>query len=441
MSAEPRAAVATPPTIGFWTATALVVGNMIGSGLFLLPSSLAPYGAASTLGWAISTVGALLLAATFARLGQLLPAASGGPYAFARAAFGDAIGFVVGWCYWISIWSAVPAIAIALTGYAGACVPALTATPARAAACSIVFLWLCTLFNIAGLRTAGGVQLVTTLFKVAALALFALVGLALVEPAPTAAAAPFNPSDKSLLAVALTTSALTLWAFLGLESATVPAAAVRDPQRTVPRATLIGTAIAIAVTIAACSAVLRLVPADSLATSGAPFVDAVRRLLGDAAGYVVAAIAAVTCLGALNGWVLMLGQLPLASARDGAFPAVFARVDANGTPRAGLVIGAALSSLLVLANYNASLVSLFTWAILLSTAASLLPFLVCALALLRLQRGRGVHALVALLAAIFAAYALVGTGAQALRWGAGLLLASVPVYLGMRLARTRRAPA
>ncbi|MBL8299046.1 MAG: amino acid permease [Rhodanobacteraceae bacterium] len=426
--------------MGLSTATALVAGNMIGSGLFLLPSSLAPYGAASALGWAISTIGALLLAATFARLGQLLPAASGGPYAFTRAAFGDAVGFTVGWCYWISIWSAVPAIAIALIGYAGTFVPALTATPARAAAGSIAALFLCTLFNTAGLRTAGGVQLATTLLKVTALTMFALIGLVLVEPAPVAAAAPFNPSGESLLAIALTTSALTLWAFLGLESATVPAAAVRDPQRTVPRATLLGTLIAVGVTIAACSAVLRLVPADVLATSGAPFVDAVRRLLGDTAGYVVAAIATVTCLGALNGWVLMLGQLPLACARDGVFPAVFARVDANGTPRAGLLIGAAQSSLLVLANANASLVNLFTWAILLSSAASLLPFLICALALLWLQRGRGGYAVVALLAAVFAVYALVGTGARALLWGAGLLLAGVPVHLAMRLARARRAP-
>ena len=101
----------TARSIGLWTATALVVGNMIGSGLFLLPSSLAPYGAASALGWSISAVGALLLAAVFARLGQLRPAASGGPYAFAQAAFGDGVGFIVAWCYWISIWSAVPAIA------------------------------------------------------------------------------------------------------------------------------------------------------------------------------------------------------------------------------------------------------------------------------------------------------------------------------------------
>lgn len=436
MNAEAGAGARAP--IGLWTATALVVGNMIGSGLFLLPSSLAPYGAASALGWTISTLGALLLAAVFARLGQLRPAAAGGPYAFARLAFGDATGFVVAWCYWISIWSAVPAIAIALTGYAGACVPALTATPARAAACSLVFLWLCTVFNLSGLRTAGGVQLATTLLKVAALAAFALAALLFVAPAaPAAAAEPFNPSGLSLLQVASATSALTLWAFLGLESATVPAAAAANPQRTVPRATLLGTAIAIVVTIAACSAVLRLVPAASLASSGAPFVDAVRLLLGDAAGLVVAAVAAVTCLGALNGWVLMLGQLPLASARDGLFPAVFARVDAQGTPRAGLLIGAVASSLLILANYNASLVGLFTWSALLSTAASLLPFLVCAVALLRLERMRPSLCVVAALAAIYAGYALIGTGTQALAWGGALLLAGLPVYLGLSARRSR----
>ncbi|HVH36633.1 MAG TPA: amino acid permease [Tahibacter sp.] len=434
-SAASSSAASAPRSIGLWTATALVVGNMIGSGLFLLPSSLAPYGGASALGWTISTIGALLLAATFARLGQCVPAASGGPYAFARTAFGDATGFVVAWCYWISIWSAVPAIAIALTGYAGAVMPSLTATPLRAALSAVVFLWLCIAFNLRGLRTAGGVQLITTALKVVALAAFAFAGLVLVAPASSAAAAPFNPSGQSLLQVALATSALTLWAFLGLESATVPAAAVRDPQRTVPRATLLGTAVAIAITIAACSAVLRLVPPESLASSGAPFVDAVRRLLGEGAGEVVAVVAALTCLGALNGWVLMSGQLPLAIARDGLFPAVFARTDANGTPTAGLLIGGALSSLLVVANFNASLVGLFTWAILLSTAASLLPFLVCALALLKLQRDQPRPAAIASLAALFAAYALVGTGTQALAWGTVLLAAGLPVYAWMRRRR------
>lgn len=425
----------TARSIGLWTATALVVGNMIGSGLFLLPSSLAPYGTASALGWSISAVGALLLAAVFARLGQLRPAASGGPYAFAQAAFGDGVGFIVAWCYWISIWSAVPAIAIALTGYAGSLLPAATATPARSAACSIVILWICTFFNIAGLRTAGGVQLLTTLLKVAALVVFALAGLLWFDPPAAAAPAPLNPSGESLAQVAFATSALTLWAFLGLESATVPAGAVRDAERTVPRATLLGTAIAIAVTIAACSAVLRLVPAQTLANSPAPFAEAVRLLLGDGAGKVVAVVAAVTCLGALNGWVLMLGQLPLAVARDGLFPGVFGQVGADGTPRLGLLIGATLSSLLVLANYHASLVSLFTWAVLLSTAASLLPFLICALALLKLERGRPALRPVAALAALYAAYALAGTGAQALRWGAVLLLAGLPFYLWQHRSR------
>ncbi|MDC8012007.1 amino acid permease [Tahibacter soli] len=430
MSAAPDGGAA--PSIGLATATALVVGNMVGSGLFLLPSSLAPFGAASALGWIISTIGALLLAAVFARLGQLRPALSGGPYAFAHAAFGDGIGFLVAWCYWISIWSAVPAIAIAFTGYAGSLVPALTATPLRAAGCSVLVLWLCTVFNISGLRTAGGVQLVTTLVKVGALVAFAIVGLAWFGGDANAAPRPFNPSGQSLLGVAMTTSALTLWAFLGLESATVPAGAVRDPARTVPRATLVGTAIAIVVTIGACSAVMRLVPPESLATSGAPFVDAVRLLLGDAAGRVVALVAAITCLGTLNGWVMMLGQLPLAVARDGLFPPLFAQQDANGTPRSGLLFGAVLSSVLVGANYSASLVHLFTWAILLSTAASLLPFLICAAALMRIERGRPWMLAVAAFALVYAAYALVGTGAEALTWGAALLAAGLPLYLWQR---------
>ncbi|UXI69831.1 amino acid permease [Tahibacter amnicola] len=422
-STLPRAA-----PLGFWTATALVVGNMIGSGLFLLPSALAVYGSASFLGWACSGVGALLLAAVFARLSQLYPH-SGGPYTFARAAFGDAIGFIVGWSYWISVWSAIPAIAIAFAGYAGAVFPALTATPLRSTVTAVITLLACVLVNARGLRTAGGLQLLTTGFKVGVLVIFAAAGLLLADPAHFR---PFNPSQQPLWQVTAATSALTLWAFMGLESATIPAGAVANADRTVPRATLAGTAIAIVITIAACTAVAGMVPADLLKASASPFTDAISRLLGDSAAIAVSVLAAVACLGALNGWVLMLGQMPQAIARDGLFPAFFARGSARGVPVIGLAAGAVLATILIAANYQASLVSLFTWAILLSTAACLLPYLVCALALVTLEPRRLWLRLAGVAAAIYTALALAGAGREALAWGAGLVAGGVPLYLWQR---------
>ena len=206
----PRADAA-PRRLGLGGASALVIGNVIGSGAFLLPASLAPYGAASLLGWGVSAAGALLLALVFARLAALHPR-SGGPYAYAHLAFGDAVGFAVAWCYWVAIWCANAAIAVAFAGSLGALWPPSTATPLRAAVCALAALWLCTAFNLRGLRTASGVQAVTTVLKALPLLLVGVLGLASLQRANFV---PFNPSGLPLLDVTAATTALTLWALLG----------------------------------------------------------------------------------------------------------------------------------------------------------------------------------------------------------------------------------
>jgi APA family basic amino acid/polyamine antiporter len=440
MTAETAGAGAHPgPSLGFWAATALVVGNMIGSGLFLLPSALAGYGGVAALGFALSAVGAVLLALVFARLGLCHPR-SGGPYAYARLAFGDATGFAVAWSYWVSNWCGNAAIAVALAGYFGALVPGSTATPMRAAALAVAALWLCTVFNLRGVRSAGVMQLVLTAAKLLPLAAIIALGAWSVDAANWH---PFNRSAGGLLSATTATAALTLWAFLGLECATIPAAEVRDPQRTIPRATVVGTAIAIVVTVGACMIVVGVLPASALALSAAPFVDAAARLWGGPAGMLFGAAAALSCIGALNGWVLMQGQLPLAVARDGLFPAAFARCDARGTPWLGLVISSVLSSVLVVANYQRSLIGMFTFAILLSTAATLLAYLVCSAAALRLREGTGRNIagmLVALGALAFSVWALVGTGVESLLWGLVLILLGAPLYLWQRRRRTPVSP-
>lgn len=426
-------------SIGLVTAIALVVGNMIGSGLFLLPASLAPWGPAALLGWALSAVGALALALVFARLAHAWPR-SGGPYAFARAAFGDRIGFVVAWSYWVSIWCATAAIAIAFTGYLGSLWPAATSTPLHSLSTALAALWTCTLTNAFGVRSAGGMQVLTTLLKLLPLVAFVVFAAPSVE---AFAWRPFNPSGLDPWTVASTTAALTLWSFLGIESATNLAQDVRDPTRNVPRATLVGTVLAIGVTIAACTVVAGIVPRAELSASPAPFADAAARLWGPGFGHAFAATAVIACFGALNGWVLVQGQVPLAAARDQVFPAAFARTDDRGTPQVGLVIGSVLASLLVIANYRKDLVGLFTFSILLSTAATLLPYVACSAAeLRRLTRAdarSGMRDVLggtsAAFALVFSLFALAGTGIESLAWGIVLVGAGAPVYLW---ARSRR---
>lgn len=420
--------------LGLLAATALVVGNMIGSGVFLLPASLAPYGATSLIGWGITLGGALLLALTFARLAAHWPQ-TGGPYAFARNAFGETPGFLIAWSYWISIWCANAAIAVGFAGSIGAIFPGLVSTPLRGALCALSALWICTAINLVGVREAGRMQVLTTLLKVVPLLLFG--GIAIWFMDANNLRLPEMAIGESLPNAIQATVALTLWAFLGLEAATVPAGSIADAKRTIPRATVIGTLVAGIATILACTAVLGLLPAEKLKDSAAPMAEAARALWGPGAAIGVAAVAAVSCFGALNGWVLLSAQVPLAAARDGLLPARFTRLDKGGTPAFGVVVSSALASALVISNYTRSLVHLFTFSILLSTAACLLPYVVSSAAWLRRNDGSG--RIVAALALLYSVYALVGTGAEALLWGAVLVLCGLPFHW-LNQWRSRRMP-
>ncbi|NUR53075.1 MAG: amino acid permease, partial [Acidobacteria bacterium] len=185
----------SPPArrvLGFWTAVALVMGNMIGSGVFLLPSTLAPYGGLGLVGWCVSAAGSVLLALVFARLARINPTA-GGPYAYTRQAFGDLAGFLVAWGYWISIWSSEAALAVALVGYLDPFLPSPVRAPSSAALLAIGVVCLLTAVNAIGVRTAGRVQLATTILKVMPLALVGVGGLFAIDPSHFA----FTTTDGS----------------------------------------------------------------------------------------------------------------------------------------------------------------------------------------------------------------------------------------------------
>ncbi|RDS81162.1 amino acid permease [Dyella monticola] len=426
-------------SLGLWMLIALVIGNIIGSGVFVLPAALAPYGAASLLGWGISLGGALMLALVYAWLAQIVPN-YGGAYAYARRAFGDRVGFIVAWSYWVCVWSANAAIAVAFAGSLGAVWPAASSTPWHGALCALAALWFCTFISLSGVREAGYAAIITTSLKLVPLVVFGALGLGWVH---ASAFHPFNPSHLPLVNVASAVAALTLWAFLGLETATVPTGVVRDPQRTVPRATVIGMAIAGVATMLACTVVVGMLPADVLHASAAPMAEAARRTWGGWAGIGIGVVATVSCFGALNGWVLLQAQTTLAPALDGLFPRAFARLDKRGTPWFGLVLSSVLASALIVSNYSRTLVALFTFTILLSTAATLVPYLITVLAWWRIDlTGSRWRRSVALGALAFCVWALIGTGAETLMWGAVLLLAGVPMYLWQRRAlvgRTRVA--
>jgi APA family basic amino acid/polyamine antiporter len=432
---------ARPHLLGFWMCVALVVGNSIGSGVFLLPASLAPYGLNSVIAWGFTACGAILLAIVFACLSRAFPAA-GGPYAYVNLAFGPLTAFIVAWGYWISIWVGNAAIATGAVSYLSPLLPWIASVPGASAAVTLAVLWLLTLVNWYGIQASGWVQSVTTVLKVLPLLAIAILGLFAVRSGNIAAASGIPLSLSGTTAAAT----LTLWALLGLESATIPADKVRDPSRTIPAATLLGTVITALVCIVACTTVLLLVPPQTLAQSNAPFVDLATQYWGINAGKLLAVFAAISGFGALNGWILLQGELPNAMAKSGVFPKIFARESSRRTPTFALFFSSGLVTLLILANYQKSMVSIFTFMILLSTTACLVLYVLCSLALLRLQwtgqlqndqlgaprRGTIPLAIVGVIATAYSLWAIVGAGAEAVLWGAALLLFGVPLYFLVR---------
>lgn len=422
--------------IGFWTCVALVVGNTIGSGIFLLPASLAEFGLNSMIAWGFTAAGAITLAIVFSRLSRAFPRA-GGPYAYTQEAFGPFVAFIVAWGYWVSIWVGNAAIATGTISYLTPLFPSLLATPGASVALTLGILWLLTAVNCRGIKASGHVQNVTTVMKL--LPLLAIAGFALfyVQPSDFARNAAIPLSLSGVTAAAT----LTLWGLLGLESATIPADKVRDPSRTIPRATLYGTIATAIIYIIACGAVLILIPTDQLKASSAPFADVARLFWGERSAQLLAAFAAISGFGCLNGWILLQGELPSAMARNGVFPSVFAKLSARNTPDFAMIFGSCLVSTLILMNSQKSMVDIFTFMILLSTTACLVMYVLCALALLRLQwtdklpntgAGSRAIAVVAVAAALYSLWAIVGAGVNAVKWGFVLLGAGVPVYWIMR---------
>src|SRR5579859_3351390 len=426
-------------SLGLATTTSIVLGNMVGSGVFLLPATMAAYGAYSLWGWSVSTVGALFLAWVFSNLSRRLPKA-GGPYAYPREAFGDFAGFQIAWIYWLSIVATNAAIAVAFASYLVIFVPALK-DPVSGAIAALAASWLLTGINILGVKAAGRLQLITVILKLTPLVALAVFGIGHFSTAT------FNSghTTEGPLSAINSTAALAMWAFLGLECATVPADHVKDPEKTIPRATLLGTVIAGVFYIVCTSVVMGIIPADALSKSNAPFADAAALLWGGWAGKLIAATALISCFGALNGWILMQGQLPQAVANNGLFPKALAKESRFGTPVVALVVSSLIASGLLLMSYVGSalngglgqvLVQMFNILILITTFFTLVPYMLCALADIVLSRRakrpsnvRTRDVVIASLAFLFGIWACYGTGKDSLFYGTLMLLAGLPIYV------------
>ncbi len=431
---------AAPKALGLAACTALVVGNMVGSGFYLSPTALAPYGLLAPLAWIVMGVGAICLGLSFARLARLLPA-TGGPYAYTRAAYGDFPGFLIAWGYWLSIWCSLPAIAVAFTGYLIKFVPSLHGNRPIVIGVTIGAIWLVMLVNLRGVSSAGTFAELSTFTKLVPLGIVALLGLFFADFGNLS---EFNPSGQSLLQASGALAPLTMFAYLGLESATVPAGDVRDPERTIPRSTMLGIGIAGLLYVLGTVVVMGVLPRETLLTSAAPFSDAASAMWGPWAGGAIGVAIMISSLGALNGWTLLMGQVPMAAAQDGLFPAVFGRVSSRGVPAFGIVLSVSLATALLLlqASGGARLAGFYSAIVNLSTMTAVVPYVFCAGAAVILTRRTGGTlrpSPVDVVAFAFSVFTVWGCGPEAVLHGFLLLLLGIPVYI--RSLRERHVPA
>ncbi|MFC0040945.1 APC family permease [Actinomadura rayongensis] len=445
-------AVGAPPgappgaRLGLPQATALVVGNVVGTGIFLLPASLAAVGTISLPVLAVTTVGAMAVAVVLGRLGARIPA-GGGPYAYAREAFGEFAGFWTAWSFWLTAWAGNAGAAVAWVGYVDYFLGWHGTT--AGVVLGLAGIWAAAAVNLTGVRSMGRFQLATTVLKFLPLVLVAVAGLFFLEVANFG---PLVEGGGSVWDAAWLAAGLILFAYSGMESVAIVAERLADPARDVGRASVLGVAACGALYLLVTVAVFGTVPHDRLAHSTAPFADAVEAMAGGGLGGelwggVLAACAIAAGLGVLNGWTLLVAEMPLAAARDGMFPRAFARLTPRGVPAVGVVTGAALTSLMLVFAYASE--NAFATILLFASFTSAVPYFFSAAAqLLWLRtRGRSAHrrravadTAVAVAALLFATAMVYGAGERAVMLGVLALLAGVPVYIRAKARRGEYGP-
>jgi APA family basic amino acid/polyamine antiporter len=417
-------------------AVALVVGNMVGTSMYTLPASLASaVGPVGIVAWLLTAVGYLGVALVYADLGARHPR-TGGPYCFAHEAFGDFAGFLSVWLYWISALIGNAGIVTGVIAYAQGFFPVLETSPLVRFAVAQLLLWTFCLINVLGIRHSARLQIAIMAVNLGGL--FLLLGGSL----PHIQAAnyqPFAPKGWGSLAMG---TALIVWAYSGVETATVPAEEVQRPTRTIWRGTMIGYAIATAVFLLAAITVAGVLPNDQVASSARPLALVVEHAIGPTAAGILSICAIVAGLGTLNGWLLVTGRAPVSAARDGLFFPRMANLHSRfGTPVYALVVGTAVGSAMLFLMLSNTLLETFNVLVLLAVWATLVPHLITAAAYLALVRKdpqsftaaqrRRAHVIAP---AGFAAmmYFVYGAGADIGRWGFAILAAGMLAFVFLK---------
>jgi APA family basic amino acid/polyamine antiporter len=415
--------------IGFWPLTSLVVGNLLGSGVFLLPATLAQYGSVSILAWSITACGAILLSLIFAELGHKIPK-SGGPYAFVTQAFGTDVGFIIAWGYWILSWISNAALLAGIAGYITLICGNLSTPAVLAIEAGILFM--VTAFNMLGIKTAGKGELLITVLKIVPLIVIPLFGIVAIDLNNFP---PFNLTENSFYSTLNATAFITLWGFLGLETGTVPGGQVINARKTVPMATIVGTLTAALIYVLGTVVTFGVIPNEELVKSSAPYATAAALIFGGSWGIPVAIMAIITCVGSLNGWTIVVGRIAQSAAGDGLFPEIFSRTNRDGTPHWAIMISSALTLPFVIVSAASDLIEQFNVIIDISVTFILFVYLACILAFFKLfhtSRSWNTYRLsIGLLSLAFVIWALSATKPEMLVYSIMMAATGLPVWLYM----------
>jgi APA family basic amino acid/polyamine antiporter len=417
--------------IGFWRGWSIAVGCAIGSGIFMMPTMLAPYGLLGFGGWLVAGAGSILVALTMAKLVKRIPK-TGGPYVYVNEGLGDFSGFIIAWTYWVACVSAIAGISIAFVGYLGFFLPQIASSQIYALLASLMLIWIIVFLNIRSLENSSKFQLISTLLKLVPLMLIVLLGASNFD---TSNLPELNPTNLHPISLIATVTTLVMWSFIGIETATVPADNVINPQETIPKVLIASVFTILILYILVSIAIAALVPASELLDSSAPFALAASKILGVTGGAIISIGALISTLGSLNANTLTAGNLSLAAARDGLLPSKFVILTKNGTPIFTYLLTGVFVSILLMLNYTKGMVNAFVFMAMLSTLSTLIAYAFCAIAEFKFAKAdakstqRNNALLLSCVTFLYAFFAIWGAGIEMIIYSLILLLIGTPIYL------------
>ena len=417
--------------IGFWRGWSIAVGCAIGSGIFMMPTLLAPYGMLGLGGWLIAGGGSILVALTMAKLVKRIPR-TGGPYVYVNEGLGSFPGFIIAWTYWVACISAIAGISIAFVGYLGFFVPIISDSPIHSLLASMLLVWIIVILNIRSLEGSSKFQLISTLLKLLPLIFMIFLGMLNfnLDNLPE-----LNPTDLHPISLLATVTTLVMWSFIGIETATVPADNVINPQETIPKILIASVVTVLIVYFLVSIAIAAIVPTSELMNSTAPFALAATKILGLTGGTIISIGALISTLGSLNANTLTAGNISLAAARDGLLPARFMSLTKTGTPIFTYLLTGIFVSILLILNYTKGIVNAFVFMAMLSTLSTLIAYAFCALAEFKFaqtdkkNQTRNNALLLSCGTFLYAFFAIWGAGIEMIIYSLVLILIGMPIYL------------